>query len=116
MINKAQKIVHQSILPISTPSPISFSSRGYSPISSKPSILTGKPSQYKSPQTTPTKDSVPDQKPSVDQIYQCYSEKKLKNKDELITKLSQKLIIREKRIKLLEEENKRLSNLKLSDC
>jgi hypothetical protein len=112
MINKAQKIVHQSILPISTPSPISFSSRGYSPISSKPSILTGKPSQYKSPQTTPTKDSVPDQKPSVDQIYQCYSRKKLKNKDELITKLSQKLIIRRKKNKIIRRRKQKTVKLK----
>ena len=115
MIKKVGSNKHPDIFPISTPSPISFCSKNFSPIQNQSRDSKIAKSKYKSPNSSPISSPLPLKKSNGDQLSQCLSEKKIIKSTELINKLNHKLLIREKRINLLEEENKKLNSLKTSE-
>ena len=92
---------------VSTQSPVSFSSIALSPIPNRHSQLS-KRTEYKSPNTTPTNLC---QRKSIDESIN-YTEKKSMPRNESLSKLSQKLLLKERQIRILEDENKRLTKIK----
>lgn len=92
---------------VSTQSPVSFTSIALSPIPTRPSQLLKK-TEYKSPNTTPTNSY---QRNSIDESINYTEKKNIPQKDSL-SKLTQKLWLKEKQIRILEEENKRLAKIK----
>lgn len=115
MINKGIVKDHPDVVPVSTPSPLSFLSSNYSPITYTRKNKITRQSRYKSPQTTPVSSPRPSIPSTIDRISQCMSQEKLGNHKDNIAHLNNKLQIREKRIEMLEEENKRLSMIKVSE-
>ena len=85
-------------------SPLAFMHRTESPGTS---VVFKHNKQYKSPDSTPTTSPVPMKGVSYEEVNRCYSAKKGKGQS---VYLLQKIAIQDKRIKLLEEENKRLAN------
>lgn len=114
MIKNTGKKSYPEINTTTTHSPISFLSRK-SPFTTK--SITGTVlnySHYKSPQSTPNHSPIP-QTPSIAQVFHVQSSKPGGKEFEIIENLTKKLKIREKKIQLLEEENKRLSGMKISE-
>jgi DNA repair exonuclease SbcCD ATPase subunit len=100
----------------STQSPISFSSIGLSPIPSKKSAKA----VYKSPENTPCSSPKITSIKSAEESFQFQIEKRLSlrntsSRRDSLSALVKKLEYKEKHIKVLEEENKRLNRLKSSD-
>lgn len=94
--------------------PISFSSLRTSPISNLATTLKSLHSS-KSPISTPTSITIA-QRPSIDTDFQSTSDQGISMKPEdSYSKLSVRLKLKEKQIKILEEENKKLSNMKSSE-
>ena len=88
------------------PSPIPYSSRNYSPgINKSYQGLKQKSRQYKSPQSTPTTSPMPSKTISMDDFSQYFSEKSNRTR-ESSSFLKQTILNQEKRIQLLERENK----------
>lgn len=92
---------------LSTQSPVSFSSIALSPIPSRSSLISSK-AIYKSPNTSPM--NLQSRK-SIEEPTSLTQRKSSPKKDSY-SSLTQKLNLKEKQIRLLEEENKRLSKIK----
>jgi DNA repair exonuclease SbcCD ATPase subunit len=114
MINNSYKIQLQDISSISAPSAISYMSRGYSPTTPKSVNQPHKLKNYKSPQSTPTTSPIPLKFLSAEEISQCLSKKNNEKPKETISMLRQQLKIQLKKIDSLEEENRRLTQIKIS--
>ena len=100
----------------STQSPISFSSIGLSPIPSKKSC---KP-VYKSPENTPSSSPKVTSQNTIEESFQFQIEKRNSlransSRRDSVGALLKKLELKEKQVKVLEEENKRLSKMKSFD-
>lgn len=95
---------------ISTQSPVSFSSIALSPIPSRSSLISSK-TTYKSPNTSPINSA---SKKSTDDP-PSLTKRNPSPKRDSFSSLSQKLSLKEKQIRLLEEENKRLTKLKTAE-
>lgn len=88
----------------SSMSPLPFMYRTESPSAG---VVFKHNKQYKSPDSTPTASPIPMKGVSCEEVHHCFSAKKGKGQS---VYLLQKIAIQDKRIKLLEEENKRLAN------
>lgn len=95
---------YRDIVSKSSKSPLPFMSRTDSPVTS---VVLQHKKQYKSPDSTPASSPMPKKEVSCEEVFQCFTEKQ--NKGQSIY-LLQKISIQDKRIKLLEEENKRLAS------
>lgn len=95
---------YRDVVSKSSKSPLPFMSRNDSPVTS---VVFQHKKQYKSPDSTPASSPMPKKEVSCEEVFQCFTEKQ--NKGHSIY-LLQKISIQDKRIKLLEEENKRLAN------
>ena len=113
MINKSYRAHIQDISSISSSSPISFASRAFSPGIKPHQQLPPRSRQYKSPNSTPTTSPIPSKVLSMEEFSQCFSEKK-NNKDSIYY-FKQKIIMQDRRIQVLEEENKKLSQMKVPE-
>ena len=90
----------------SSKSHLQYMSRADSPMINK---VFPKSRQYKSPDSTPTTSPMPSKIVSHEEVFQCFTKKTSKDPNFY---LKQKIEIQEKKIQLLEEENKRLANMK----
>lgn len=116
MINNPHRTKHEGYASIGSSSPISYASRVHSPgVSRSINLLPPRSRQYKSPNSTPTTSPMPSKLLSFDEVSQCYSDKKESKPKDYSYYLKQKIQIQEKRIQLLEEENKRLASLKIPE-
>lgn len=112
MNNNSYRVKIEGISELECPFPISHSLKNHSSgLSSSMNLVPPKNRQYRSPNSTPTTSPVPLKMLSCDELSQCFTKKESTTKDHTYY-LKQKIQIQEKRIQLLEEENKRLVLLK----
>ena len=95
-------------------SSISFSSKLYSP-KNPPSPYPSRARQYKSPNSTPTSSPMPFKIVSSEDFSLCLSDQKTSASIEKISFLKKKIQKQDQKIQILEQENKRLSQLKISE-
>lgn len=107
-MNKSHRGKIQNLSSITSSSPVSFVSRAFSP-GANAFMLPPKGLKYKSPNSTPTTSPLPGKVVSTDEFSKCFSEKKKRDSDYY---LKQKIMLQDKRIFLLEDENKRLLQMK----